>query len=155
MGEIEAEACTAANKRSRKLAIIRTQIHIRKKILLQNINIPLTRSRKQRPVTDLVQELSDYIRTQGPFSKLLEEPDVLVGSRINHRFETGVDRERKWYAGTVLHYDPITKTPEIQYDEEDEPCDLSIDVVNGDRKFITICGNIIIFVILCIYNNLN
>lgn len=132
MSKIDTEACTAVNKRSRKLAIIKTQRHIRKKVFKQNINITLTRSRKQRSVADLLQELSDFIRTHCPFSELLEKPHILVGSRIKHRFET--NGERKWFGGMVVSYDPITRSHEIKYDEEEDLCsfDLSIDIVNGD-----------------------
>ena len=81
--EIEAENTTDSKKRSKKLALVRTQIQIRKKILKQNIQIVLSRSRKQKPVSDIVEELSDFITRNSPFPEVLQNPGALVGSRIN------------------------------------------------------------------------
>ncbi len=58
MEEIDAESTTAAKKKSKKLTVIRTQIGIRKFFLKQNINILLTRPRKQRPVDNILEELT-------------------------------------------------------------------------------------------------
>lgn len=132
MSEIEDQDCTAASKKSRKLAVIRTQVNIRKKILKQSINIVLTHARKQRPVPELVEELSAFIQEHGPHSELLRKAQSMVGCRIKHRFKT--DDGTKWFTGTVVGYDSTTYSHEILYDEEEEPCffDLAIDIANGD-----------------------
>ncbi len=132
MEEIDAESTTAAKKKSKKLTVIRTQIGIRKKILKQNINILLTRSRKQRPVDDILEELTDFIRKNSVFSEMLQHPHDLIGSRIKHRFE--MDEGIDWYSGIIVGYDSTTRKHEVSYDEEEDHCffDLTIDIANND-----------------------
>ena len=131
MSIIEEEGCTSASKKSKKLAVIRTQINIRKKVLKQSINIVLTRARKQGPVPELVEELSAFIQERGPHSELLQKPQSMVGYRIEHRFET--DNGTKWFTGTVVGYDLTNYFHEIVYDEKQEHCfDLFSDIANGD-----------------------
>ena len=100
--KIEAENTTDSKKRLKKLELVRTQIQIRKKILKQNIQIVFSRSRKQRPVSDIVEELSDFITRNSPFLEVLQNPEALIGSRIKHRFET--NGEMKWYSGVVVSF---------------------------------------------------
>ena len=92
----------------------------------------LSRSRKQRPVSDIVEELSDFITRNSPFPAVLQNPEALVGSRIKHRFET--NGEMKWYNGVVVSFNVSTKEHEVAYDEEENHCffDLSVDIANKD-----------------------
>ena len=63
--------CTTASKKSKKLAVIRTQINIRKKVLKQSINIVLTHAQKQRPVPELVEELQYASKKTSRFISVL------------------------------------------------------------------------------------
>lgn len=54
----------------------------------------------------------------------LQEPECLVGQRINHRFE--VEGELLWYKGTVKNYDSKTQEFLVIYDGEDNPCSFSV-----------------------------
>lgn len=81
MSEIKDEDCTAASKKSRELAVIKTQINVRK----IGTNTVFTHARKQRPVPELVEEISAFIQEH---SKPLQKPESMVGWRIKHRFET-------------------------------------------------------------------
>ena len=60
MSEIDDQDCTTASKKSRKIAVIRTQVNIRKKISKQSIDIAFTRARKQRPVPFLILSGMEY-----------------------------------------------------------------------------------------------
>ena len=49
-----------------------------------------------------------------------QQPELLVGCRIKHRFET--DRELVWYEGTVLQMNSETKELQVAYDDDDICC---------------------------------
>ena len=51
---------------------------------------------------------------------VVQQPELLVGCRIKHRFET--DRELVWYESTVLQMDSETKEFQVAYDDEDDIC---------------------------------
>ena len=51
------EVSTATKWRAKKLALLKIQIKIRKKILKQNIRIVFTHSGKHHPIDDVIQEL--------------------------------------------------------------------------------------------------
>lgn len=57
----EEEGVTSKQKMRKKLAIMREQINIRKKVLHQKINVPFTHKGKQRPLKIIIKELSDFI----------------------------------------------------------------------------------------------
>ena len=46
----------------------------------------------------------------------VQQPKLLVGCRIKHRFET--DQELVWYEGTVLQMDSETKEFQVAYDDD-------------------------------------
>ena len=46
---------------------------------------------------------------------VVQQPKLLVGCRIKHRFET--DQEPVWYEGTVLQMDSETKEFQVAYDD--------------------------------------
>ena len=138
----EADACetTTAKKRDKKLALLRTQIKIRKKILNQNINIPFSQKGKKRPLANIVKDLTEFIaanpqpslpNVQSDFS----DPFSLVGKEILHKFslESGEDR---WFGGVIVGYNAATKTHELVYDGETEyqHFDLTMDILDGDIK---------------------
>ena len=80
---IEAENVSATRKKAKKVSLLKTQIKIRKKLLGQNIHIVFSHSRKQRPLSDVIKELSDFIDQHAPeCSNYIEEPTGLVGKHI-------------------------------------------------------------------------
>ena len=95
-----------------------------------------------------IKELSDFIHSHSqsdasnPFSPvgdsssslfLSSDPFSLVGKTIQHRFclESG---EHKWFCGAVISYNPVAKTHEIAYEDEEEHqhYDLTDDIEGGD-----------------------
>ena len=95
--------------------------------------------KKQRPLSEIIKELSDYIdQSSSECPEFIRDPSALVGRCITHKFETDDTGEIKWYSGTVLHYDMATKTHEIMYEGEEEYCyfDLTLDILNGDLKVL-------------------
>ena len=118
-----------------KTSLLKTQIQIRKKVLKQKICITFSHLKKQRPLSEIVKELANFVSRNTPFSDILCTPEALVGRRIKHKFEIdGELGETKWYSGIIVHYNGTTKAYEISYDDEDEHCffDITIDLVNGD-----------------------
>ena len=134
---IDAESVSTAKKRAKKLSLLKLQINIRKKVLGQNIRIVFSHARKQRPLSDVVKELSDYIN-ENPLesSEFIREPYNLIGRHIRHRFEIDAN-QTKWYNGIVLGYNTTSKTHEIKYNGE-EHCnfDLTLDLINGDFEVL-------------------
>ena len=61
LSEIDEENISCTKKAQKKRAVIREQISFRKKVLRQKINIPFTKNRKQRSLTDIITELTEYL----------------------------------------------------------------------------------------------
>ena len=68
---IDEEVSTATKRRAKKLALLKIQIKIRKKILKQNIRIVFTHSGKHRPIDDVIQELASFIDSSSHSLKLI------------------------------------------------------------------------------------
>ncbi len=97
---IEAENVSATKKKAKKVSFLKTQIKIRKKLLRQNIHIVFSHSRKQRPLSEVTKELSDFIDAHTPeCSSYIKDPTGLVGKHIQHRFEIDDAGSVKWYCG--------------------------------------------------------
>ena len=128
--EIDNKDISNTKKKREKMDVLRTQINIRKKLLKENIRIPLSQNQKQRPVSDIQEDLMDYI-VKNPLP--IVQPDSLVGKRIKHRFEIGEDSDY-WYSGTIINYDPVTHLHEVTYDGEEDHqfFELIVDIIIGD-----------------------
>lgn len=64
MREIDSSKVSSSRINQKKLALIRQQIRIWKKVCNQDVPITITQSRKQRPIEDLVQELAAFIESK-------------------------------------------------------------------------------------------
>lgn len=64
-------------------------------------------------------------------SQIIDEPELLVGKRIKHRFQE--DENLVWYTGTVLSVDDEMKF-KIEYDGESDYYSFKLldDIINGD-----------------------
>ena len=60
LSEIDSEMITAKKKMDRKRTLLWEQINIRK-VLNQAVKIPMTQNRRQRPLREIVNELTDFI----------------------------------------------------------------------------------------------
>ena len=131
---IDEEDATAGSKRLRKLAVLKTQVKIRKKILNQDIRIVFTSSRRQRPINEIVKELSEFITANSSNATMLNSPTLLIGKPIKHCFQIDDLGEERWYNGVILKYDDSSKQFEIVYEGDDAHYyfDLSQDVMLGD-----------------------
>ena len=91
LSDIDHSDISAAQKRSKKLSLLREQVNIRKKVHKQNIKIPFSKHGKTHPLREIVHELVHYIETheQNP-DETVRDPFALVGKVIQQRFE-GVD----------------------------------------------------------------
>ena len=125
------------NKCEKKRALIKEQVNIWKKVLRQNIKVPFTHKGRQRPLKDLIIELSHFIAANSEKMSSAEgtcefTPESLVGKKIFHRFD--VEGEEKWYAGYVVSYNAVTHLHEVAYNTEDENSffNLAEDFSNGD-----------------------
>lgn len=128
--EIEEESISATKKAQKKRKTIREQIDIRKKVLSENISIPFSKNRKQRPVSEVIKDFMQYLREHCADSE--STSDSLVVKRIQHRFET--DGEEQWYSGVVVSYNAVNKLFEIAYDDEEDHCFFNLlqDLAQGD-----------------------
>ena len=136
---IEAENISATKKKAKKVSLLKTQIKIRRKLLGQNIHIVFSHSRKQRPLSEVTKELSDFIDAHIPkCSSYIKEPTGLVGKHIQHQFEIDDAGSVKWYCGKIIAFDASTNSHEVQYEGEEEHCffDLTVDLLNGDIKVL-------------------
>ena len=121
-------------KRSLKIGIIKTQVQIRRKVLGQSVPITFTSNRKQRPITDIIQELHDVIAHSdlpAEFVSFLERPMTLIGKRIKQRFQNESNNPDicTWYEGTVTGYRASDKAHCVEYDEEEEVYYFDRDIV--------------------------
>ena len=144
LSKVDNEPISAANKAKKKRSLIREQIDIRKKVLQQKINIPFSKNKRQRSVTELVQELSDFIvknpcpnTQQNTESASAVTADSLVGKKVLHKFE--VNTKEQWFTGFVVSYDKQTHLHEVVYDGEEEHYffDLLQDLSEGDLLLCT------------------
>ena len=120
---IDSENCSAAKKRTKKLSLLKTQVNIRKKVLNQSVSIVFTHYRKQRPLSDIVEEVSDFIDRSTSSSEcpvLIEDPKAFVGRQIRQKFQEEDDGKISWYNGTVVGYCMNSKTHSIVYEGDDE-----------------------------------
>ena len=136
LSEIDEESISAAKKRQKKLALLREQINVRKKVFQQSINIPFTTKGKQRPLSDIIREFSAHLQNEGARTVIHSThsytSESLVGRRVLHRFE--VESEERWFSGFIVSYNPATCLHEIVYDDEEEHCFFNLleDLSNGD-----------------------
>ena len=136
---IESREITATKKKQEMRSLLSNQIKMRKKMLKQDIDIKFSNSRRERPLSEVIIELSCYIDEHiDDLPPFLSDPYMLVGRRIRHKFETEEGTEVQLYNGIVLDYDTCSKTHTVVYDgEEDQYCfDLTIDIVNGDLTVV-------------------
>ena len=136
IAEIDSEPITAPKRRAKTLALLKTQIQIRKKVLNQVVRIPYTVSRKQRPISEITQELSDLINrntSASKYSHFIKDPKALVGHQIKQKFVVEEDLV-KWYNGIVVKYCPQSRTYEVEYegDNTSYSFDLIVDILNDD-----------------------
>jgi len=126
---IDGEYCSTNTKNARKTKLLRNQIDIRKKLLMQDIKIPFSHSKNKRPVKQLVKELADYIISLSHI-----DPNTLVGKQVKHKFKDEFTSEEQWYIGNVISYNTVSKLHEISYNGEDKHChfDLIQDLIAGD-----------------------
>ena len=83
---IDQESMSSAKKK-KKLELVRTQVRIRKKVLCQTLPIVFTTNRKQRPLMDITMELCDFIDKSTLPESFIQNPNSLVGKKVEHRFE--------------------------------------------------------------------
>lgn len=136
--KIDDQQVSMTKKRTQKLSLLRTQINIRKKVLRQKIQILFTCSGKQRSIDDLEKELADIIDQDcSKNSAFVKDPFTLIGKHISHRFKVG-ESEYKWFKGTIINYDSVSKMHHMEYEEDEEPSyfDINIDLLNGDLEIL-------------------
>ena len=110
---------------------LETQVKIRKKVLHQGINVTFAQCRRQRPLNEIIKDVS--LKTHQIFPIRL-----LWWDKICHKFELEETHEEHWYYGCVIGYDVATKLHEVIYDGEEEHChfDLTQDLIMGDLKVL-------------------
>lgn len=141
ISDIDKEIITISKKKAKKLKLLRAQINIRRKLLKQKIQITFSHSRRQRPICEIINELTDFIDANSippEYSVILSDPYLLVGRSISHKFEMEETREEKWFSGIIEEYNAATKLHKIIYDDEDEPCYFALtqDLIMENLKIL-------------------
>jgi len=149
LDEINSDVNSTSSKKSKQsLSLIRMQINIRKKVLNQKVNIPFSHKGKQRPLSDIVTDITEFIAAHTQTSEmnssaLMIQPDVsdptsLIGREIQHRFKLASGKF-KWFSGVIISYNAKNKTHEIAYDGEIDHCYFNLvnDIRDGDLKIVT------------------
>lgn len=100
---------TASKRKKDKCTLLQVQINIRK-VLKQNIKITLSHKGKQRPLTDVIQNLTDFLKDHPPSSEdtneskaAISDPFALVGKEVLHKF-TLDSGEDQWFRGMVFQF---------------------------------------------------
>ena len=119
-------------------SVLKNQVKIMKKVLGKNVSIVFShKAGKQRPLDDLIQEVCDIINEHSiEYAELPQSPYNLIGKSICHKFVIEDTQEIQWFFGEIIGYDPVTKTHEIMYEDEDDHCFfyITVDLLNGDLK---------------------
>ena len=144
--KIDAGDASNSKKKKEKLALIRMQINIRKKVLNQKLSIPFTQHGKQRTQAVSIKEFSEFVgahkQTDPHVPSTSTQPDIsdpvsLVGKEILYQFylESG---EHDWFYGVLISYNAATKTHKLVYEGETEHhhFDLTEDIMQGDIKIM-------------------
>ena len=138
LSEIDEESISTAKKGQKKRTLIKGQLKIRKTVYQESIYIPFTTKGKQRTLSDIIREFSTYLQchcdetdSAGSCTQSYTS-EALVGHTVLHKFE--VDKEEKWFSGSIISYNPTTQLHEIAYDGEEEHCffNLQEDLARGD-----------------------
>ena len=134
---IDCEKISTPKKKNKKVALLKIQIKIRRKVLCQTVPIAFKINYKHRPITDIVKELCDFIdKTAFPTecAAFIKDPITLVGKQIRQKFKEEDSGALVWYHGTIIEYSDKEKTHCIIYDGDDEQYnyDLILDLLIGD-----------------------
>ena len=130
LSEIEEESISNSKKVQKKLAVIREQINIRKKVFGQKINVPFSSRGRKKLLSDIIKEFSDEVLCSS--SSTIYSSQSLVGQIIYHKFE--VEDGEKWFKGLVISFDDKTEMHEVAYDEEEDHYFFNLleDISQGD-----------------------
>ena len=87
--EIESHS-VSLKKLEKKQALLREQMHICRNVFKQKIKIAFTHRGKQRPLKDLIAELSHFIEGNSENGSSSDDcaPESFVGREILHRFNS-------------------------------------------------------------------
>ena len=77
---VDAENLSTQKKVAKKLTILKVQVNIRKKILKQNVHIPLSHASKKRSVSEVLRDLECFIDNNPlEHDDYFQDPATLVG----------------------------------------------------------------------------
>jgi len=102
LDEVDDMNITSLKKTQQKLAIVKEQITLRKKVLGQNIAIPFSVHGRKRSLQDITEELIDHMQTHSYTNPKIEDPNDLVGKQIFQNFLC--EGREKWYRGNVIRH---------------------------------------------------
>ena len=140
ISNIDEELTSSAKKRTKILSLLKRQVRVRDKLLHQRCNIKFSKNRKQRPLTELIKEVRNFISRHDDATTTTEmiqtdDPMTLVGKKVLHKFVDESDNE-EWYSGYVVAYNCAKQLHEIAYENEDDHCHFNLmeDIKAGDLK---------------------
>ena len=140
ISDINDEQISSAKKRIKILSLLKEQVRVREKLLHQRCNIKFSKNQKQRPLTELIKEVRNFISKYDDATATAEciqtdDPMSLVGKKVLHNFIDESDNE-EWDSGYVVAYNSAKQLHEIAYENEDDHCHFNLmeDLKAGDLK---------------------
>ena len=141
------DAVTSLSKlpnETKRKAALKVQLRFREIVLCQQYTdravFQFSKAKKQFSSQKLFDNLCQLINAAQELptiEKILTNPKLLIGTRIQHRFEEE-DGSLVWYEGLVVGHLSDTQTFEVVYFGEDEICEFELleDYAKEDLKFL-------------------
>ena len=123
------------SKKAKLFEMIKTQIHIRTKLLGEKSKIQFTVGGKRRPISQLISELSTIIRDSSVelnCPTFASNPEVLVGHKIKHNFSDAATGKETFWDGDVTDFNSTLQEYKIQYVGEIDCCYFTLDEIVSD-----------------------
>ena len=127
--QIKDEGLSSKKENEKILNLLKEQVRIRKKLLMQKTSIVFTSNGRKRSLSVLIEEVKKLIAD----SNINCDPNSLVGKTIMHKFLVDNEKE-EWFSGFVLDYDG--ETHHIKYEDSSEIFNFNLieDLMNGDLR---------------------
>ena len=123
------------SKPAKIFQMIKTQMHIRTKLLEEKSKIQFTVGGKRRPIGQLISELSTIIRESSvglDYPEFTSKPEMLVGNKIKHNFSDAATGNETFWDGEIVDFNSSLQEYKIQYVGETDFCYFTLDEIVSD-----------------------
>ena len=123
------------SKPAKIFEMIKTQMHIRTKLLEEKSKTQFTVAGKRRPISQLISELSSIIRDSSTgldYPEFASNPEILVGNKIKHKFSDAATGKETFWDGEISDFNNSLQEYKIQYVGEADCCYFTLDEIVSD-----------------------